>query len=76
MECGRYRDANEILIDAFQALTERDRLDALETALAEGDAQFKRGEGVAGTPDFWDRLQGEADEIVRLGKPIKDVVRL
>jgi hypothetical protein len=53
---------------------ERNRLSRLRAAIAIGDEQAARGQVVAWTPDFMDRLKREAAENVRLGRPFKDEV--
>jgi len=75
IEKGLYRDADEVIEEALQALDERERLVRLKAALASGDEQYARGQVVTWTPETMERLKREATENVLNGKPIKDEVK-
>jgi putative addiction module CopG family antidote len=44
LQRGTYKTAAEVIEDAFDALTEREKLDALRRDLQEADDQLARGE--------------------------------
>jgi len=73
IETGHYADADAVLLDALQLLEERnhERFLALQEKVRAG---FESGGEVELTPEFWDRLNREADEEERLGLPIRDDV--
>ena len=71
---GHYRSADEVIEDALDALEQRDRLARLRAAIAVGDAQLARGEGVPYTLTLMDEIEREADEAHRRGEePSLDV---
>ncbi|CAN5712331.1 hypothetical protein BH09CHL1_BH09CHL1_36280 [soil metagenome] len=76
LESGEFRSESEVvehLLIKAQVLEHRERIRA---SVLEGFAQIERGEGIALTPEVWDEIDREADEIVRLGLPIDpDVYR-
>lgn len=65
VERGLYATVDQAVEAAFQLLDERDRLTRLKSAIAVGDAQIARGEGVELTPALWDEIEREADEADR-----------
>jgi putative addiction module CopG family antidote len=67
---GRYASVDEALDAAIQLLDAHDRLTRLRAAIAEGDAQLARGEGVELTPALWEEIEQEADEAERQGFPL------
>jgi antitoxin ParD1/3/4 len=67
---GRYATVDEAIDAAVQLLDAHDRLTRLKAAIAEGDAQLARGEGVELTPELWEEIEREADEADRLGLPL------
>ena len=67
---GRYATVDEALDAAVQLLGAQDPLARLRAAIAEGDAQLARGEGVELTPELWDEIEREADEADRRGDPL------
>ena len=75
IELGLYDDAGEVVREALTLLEERDRLAVLRAELEVGFEQLARGEGEIWTPDVMKRLEQEADEDERLGKPIPDAVK-
>ena len=64
---GRYRSADEVIEDALDALEQRDRLARLRVAIAIGDAQLSRGEGIPYTDQLMEEIEREADEALRRG---------
>ena len=71
---GQYRSADEVIADALDALEQRDRLVRLKAAIAIGDAQLARGEGVPYTAQVLDEIEREADEALSRGdEPGPDV---
>ncbi|MGH2559433.1 MAG: type II toxin-antitoxin system ParD family antitoxin [Thermomicrobiales bacterium] len=76
VETGLYHSPSEVVHEALRLLDERDRhLQWLRAELKIGLDQEARGEVVAWTPDFMERLKREADERSRLGLPVKDAVK-
>ena len=74
IEDGLYANPEEVIREALRLLEEHDRLKLLRAKLAVAEEQADRGEGVELTPEFWERLTREADELFRLGKqPHPDV---
>ena len=69
-----YDDEEAVVAEALRMLVERDKLERLRALIAVGDEQAARGEVVAWTPDFMDRLMREANEDERLGRPLRDEV--
>ena len=74
VESGRYPDATAVVEEALRLLDERDRLEWLRAEVAKGFEELDRGEGVLYTPELMERLKREAEETVRLGRPIDDAV--
>lgn len=71
---GPYRSADEVIEEALRALDERDRLAKLRAAIAVGDAQLARGEGIPYTSELMDEIEREAAEAFQRGeKPRLDV---
>jgi antitoxin ParD1/3/4 len=63
-----------VVREALRLLEERDRLARLRAAIAVGDAQIARGEGIPYTPELLVELDREVDERVRRGdRPNPDV---
>lgn len=72
---GSYRTADEVIGDALHALEERDRLARLRAAIAVGDAQLARGEGIPYSRDLMDEIEREAEAAFQRGdKPKPDIV--
>ena len=60
VESGRNRDAEDVIREALELLSERDRDSAeLRAALAVGLDQIERGESVPWTPDLLSNLYDE-----------------
>ena len=72
IERGDYDDPEMVVNEALRALVERDQYASLRDEIAIGVEQHARGQVVAWTPDFLDRLKREAEVLVRSGKPIKN----
>ncbi len=76
VEAGQYTNASELVGQAVLQLEARDRqIERLNAALQVGIDQADRGELIPWTPDLMDRLEREADEMVRLGTPIRPDVQ-
>ena len=69
-----YDDEVAVVAEALRVLVERDTLERLRALIAAGDEQAARGEVVAWTPDFMERLMREAEEDERLRRPLRDEV--
>ena len=72
---GKYNDASEVVRESLRLLDERERLERLRAAVAIGDEQIARGEGVKWTSESLDQLKREAEEEDRLNLPISDDVQ-
>lgn len=70
IETGRYTTVDEALEAAVRFLDEHDRLARLRAAIADGDAQIARGEGVELTPAVWDEIERDADDAERQKIPL------
>ena len=74
VESGKYEDAEHVVDQAIRLLQDHEKLLYMRATIAEAEAEVARGEFVEWTPDFWDKLQEEADEADRLGRPISSDV--
>ena len=72
---GRYKNPSEVIREALQLLEEKERLELLRNAIAIGDAELERGEGILWTMDTMRQLRSEAEEEDRQGLPISDDVQ-
>lgn len=72
---GRYPSTDEVVREAMRQLTERDRLADLRASLEEARAQFDRGEYVVWSSELMDKLEREADEIVRREEAVQPDAR-
>lgn len=70
VESGKYEDVEHVVDQAIRLLQDHETLLYMRASIAEAEAEIARGEYVEWTPDFWDKLQVEADEEDRLGLPI------
>lgn len=68
IDTGAYRNVEELIEDALQALDERDRLARLRAAIASGDAQIARGASISYTDDLMDEIELEAEEAILRGE--------
>lgn len=65
---GRFTSAAEVMRDALREHENKTKLEKLRAHLAEAQAEYDRGEGKPMTADFWDELDREIEEDIRLGK--------
>jgi len=72
---GSFGNAEDVVEEALRLLEDEAKLRYLRAEVAAADEEIARGEFVEWTPDFWERLQEQADEEDRLGLPISDVVK-
>ena len=71
---GAYPAAAAVVEDALRLLDERDRLARLRAAIAVGDAQIARGEGIPYTPELLAKIDREVDaRLARGDQPSPDV---
>lgn len=74
IETGPYENANEVIREALLLLDERDRQKRLKASLADADQQIERGEYDEWSPELWERIMAEGDEMYRKGlEPSPDV---
>ncbi len=71
LESGKYANAGDVVEAALKLLEVHEREERLLEALQIGLDQIERGEVVKWTPELMDRLERDADAMVRSGKPIK-----
>ncbi len=70
VESGQYDDPSDVIRAAMRLLDTRDRkLQELRALVAEGLAAAERGEAHELTPELWEEIEREADEMIRLGIP-------
>ncbi len=68
---GFYGNATEVIRDAICRMqTEENRVAAWQAAIAKGDAQLDRGEGVPYTPELMERMTQSAIATMHNGQPI------
>ena len=60
VETGRYRDHDEVIREALEALEERERLQSLRAILDRAEEQAGRGEGRPFTPALFEELKRNA----------------
>lgn len=74
VESGPYEDAEAVVREALMLLDDRDRLNRLRASIQEAEAQIDRGEYYQWSPELWEQILAEGDEMVRRGiKPDPDV---
>lgn len=73
---GFYGNATEVIRDAIRRMqAEESRIAAWQTAIAQGDAQLNRGEGIPYTPETLTDITNSAIDAMHSGKPMdKDVL--
>lgn len=72
---GYYSNASEVVRDAIRRMRDEDeRLAALRAAVAVGDDQLARGEGVAYTPERLEQITQKALANARKGKKVSSDV--
>jgi antitoxin ParD1/3/4 len=68
---GYYSNASEVVRDAIRRMREEDeKLAALRAAVAVGDEQLERGEGMAYTPELLAKISEKAMVNARKGKKV------
>jgi len=68
---GFYGNATEVIRDAIRRMqAEENRMTAWQAAIAKGDAQLDRGEGVPYTPELMEGITQSAIESMDNGQPI------
>jgi hypothetical protein len=67
---GEYKNESDVIEHALIRIQREAERDRIRASVLEGFAQVERGEGTELTPEVWDEIDREADEIVRLGLPI------
>ncbi|MDQ3695886.1 MAG: type II toxin-antitoxin system ParD family antitoxin [Chloroflexota bacterium] len=71
---GRYNNSSEVVREALRLLEEQEKLHRLRAAIAIGQEQIRRGEGMLFTPELMAEIDREVDERVRRGDtPSADV---
>jgi antitoxin ParD1/3/4 len=73
---GFYGNATEVIRDAIRRMqAEESRMAAWQAAIAQGDAQLNRGEGIAYTPETLTEITSNAISAMHSSKPMdKDVL--
>jgi antitoxin ParD1/3/4 len=72
VKSGLYNNASEVVREAIRQMDERDRLNRLKLAIAEGDADIASGNVTRWTANTLSELKHEADEADKLDLPIDD----
>ncbi|MBS0445111.1 MAG: type II toxin-antitoxin system ParD family antitoxin [Proteobacteria bacterium] len=68
---GSYGNATEVIRDAIRRLqAEDDRINAWRAAIAKGDAELERGEGLAYGSELLNTITGDARAAMHGGKPM------
>ena len=68
---GFYGNATEVIRDAIRRMqAEEERIAAFRAAVAKGDAELDRGEGIAYSPELMEKITQTALEDMRSEKPI------
>ena len=76
VESGLYNNASEVVREAIRLMDERDQqLVNLRAAIAEGDADVKRGETMIWTGTSLAEITAEAEDEDRQGLPIDERVQ-
>ncbi len=76
VDSGCYSNASEVVRDAIRRMREEDeRVALLRAAVAVGDEQLARGEGVTYGPTLLKQITGNALENARKGKTVSADVR-
>jgi antitoxin ParD1/3/4 len=65
MDAGIDRGVDNVVEEALEAREERNRLAPLRAAIAVGDAQLARGEGIPYSSELMDEIEREAEEAYR-----------
>ncbi len=64
VESGRYENVDAVVRAALHVLHNAE----VRALIEEGRASLERGEGVELTPEVWDEIEREADEMIRRGE--------
>ena len=73
---GFYGNATEVIRDAIRRMqAEESRMAAWQAAIAQGDAQLNRGEGIAYTPETLREITSNAISAMHSSKPMEKDVR-
>ena len=68
---GFYGNATEVIRDAIRRMqAEEERIAAFRAAVAKGDAELDRGEGVAYTPELMESITQTALKDMHSDKPV------
>ncbi len=68
VESGEYADESEVVRKALRTLqASEERIREIRASIEEGMAAFERGEGIELTPEVWEEIDGEVDELLRIG---------
>ena len=68
---GFYGNATEVIRDAIRRMqAEEERISAFRAAVAKGDAELDRGEGIAYSPELMESITQTALKDMRGDKPI------
>ena len=68
---GFYGNATEVIRDAIRRMqAEEERISAFRVAVAKGDAELDRGEGVAYTPELMESITQTALKDMHSDKPV------
>jgi antitoxin ParD1/3/4 len=69
---GFYGNATEVIRDAIRRMqAEEERIAVFRAAVAKGDAQIERGDGIAYTAELMDGLTQTAINEMHSGKPME-----
>ncbi len=75
VESGLYNNASEVVREALRIMEREERVQRLRDEVQIGLDQIDRGEWIEYTDDTMERLRREAEQDIRLGKPVRDVVK-
>ena len=68
---GFYNNATEVIRDAIRRMqAEEERMAVFRAAVAKGDAQLDRSEGIAYTPELMESMTQTAIRDMHTGKPV------
>lgn len=71
VDSGVYGSATEVVRDAIRRMQQDEaRRDAFRAAIAKGDAELERGEGILYTPDLMSEISRRAARAEARGEPI------
>lgn len=67
VQSGLYNNASEVVREAIRQMDERDRFNRLKAAIAEGDADYDRGDVEEFTPALVEEMMRDADRMAQQG---------